>query len=54
MSMFETKSKITNDEVEKILHISDATATRYLDILENEGKIKQEGKTGKAVFYSKN
>jgi hypothetical protein len=54
MSMFETKSKITNDEVEKILHVSDATATRYLTILKQENKIKQEGKTGKAVFYSKN
>jgi len=54
MSMFETKFKITNDEVEKILHVSDATATRYLTILKQENKIKQEGKTGKAVFYSKN
>jgi hypothetical protein len=54
ISMFETKSKITNDEVEKLLHISDATATRYLTILKQENKIKQEGKTGKAVFYSKN
>lgn len=54
MSMFDTKSKITNDEVEKLLHVSDATATRYLSILKQENKIKQEGKTGKAVFYSKN
>jgi len=54
MSMFETKAKITNDEVEKLLHVSDATATRYLTILKQENKIKQEGKTGKAVFYSKN
>jgi len=54
MSMFETKSKITNDEAEKLLHVSDATATRYLTILKQENKIKQEGKTGKAVFYSKN
>jgi predicted HTH transcriptional regulator len=53
MSMFETKSKITNDEVEKLLHVSDATATRYLTILKQENKIKQEGKTGKSVFYSK-
>lgn len=48
-----TKSKITNDEVEKLLHVSDATATRYLSALEKEGKIKQVGKTGKAVVYSK-
>jgi len=48
-----TKGKITNDEVEKLLHVSDATATRYLSILEKEGKIKQEGRTGKSVSYSR-
>ncbi|KKR60953.1 MAG: hypothetical protein UU01_C0031G0013 [Parcubacteria group bacterium GW2011_GWA2_40_37] len=53
MSLFLQKSKITNDEVEKFLHISDATATRYLSILEKEGKIKQNGKTGHMVSYSR-
>ena len=48
-----TKSKITNDEVEKLLHVSDATATRYLSALEKENKIKQVGKTGHGVVYSK-
>jgi predicted HTH transcriptional regulator len=32
---------------------SDATATRYLSQLEKEGKIKQSGKTGKGVSYSR-
>lgn len=53
MNMFEKKQKITNDEVEKFMHVSDATATRYLSQLEKENKIKQSGKTGKFVFYSK-
>ncbi|TSC63770.1 MAG: serine/threonine protein kinase [Parcubacteria group bacterium Gr01-1014_91] len=48
-----TKNKITNDEVEKLLHVSDATATRYLSALEKEGKIRQVGKTGTGVVYSK-
>lgn len=48
-----SKNHITNDEVEKLLHVSDATATRYLSQLEREGKIKQIGKTGKAVTYTK-
>ena len=47
------KEKITNDEVEKLLHVSDATATRYLSALEKEGKIKQVGKTGTGVEYTK-
>lgn len=53
MTLFLKKQKITNDEVEKFMHISDATATRYLSQLEKENKIKQSGKTGKHVFYSK-
>lgn len=53
MTMFLKKSKITNDEVEKFLHVSDATATRYLSQLKKEGKIKQTGKTGHAVSYSR-
>ncbi|MFA6076822.1 MAG: winged helix-turn-helix transcriptional regulator [Candidatus Paceibacterota bacterium] len=51
MSLFLKQSKITNDEVEKFLHVSDATATRYLSQLEKEGKIKQNGKTGHMVSY---
>ena len=53
MSLFLKQSKITNDEVEKFLHVSDATATRYLSELEKEGKIKQNGKTGHMVSYSR-
>ena len=53
MTLFLKKQKITNDEVEKFMHVSDATATRYLSQLEKENKIKQSGKTGKFVFYSK-
>jgi len=53
MTLFEKKKHITNDEVEKLLHVSDATATRYLSHLEQQGKIKQTGKTGHAVTYTK-
>ncbi len=56
MSLFLKNSKITNDEVEKFLHVSDATATRYLTQLEKEGKIKKnekKGKLGKWVSYFK-
>lgn len=52
MTLFLKKSKITNDEVREFLHVSDATATRYLSQLEQEGKIKQNGKTGHMVSYS--
>ena len=47
------RENISNDEVEKLLHVSDATATRYLSALEKEGRVKQVGKTGKGVVYTK-
>ena len=53
MSLFLKQASITNDEVEKLLHVSDATATRYLEQLEKEGKIKQSGRTGTGVSYSR-
>jgi len=53
MTLFLKKSKITNNEVKDFLHVSDATAERYLNTLEKENKIKQSGKTGKSVFYSR-
>ncbi len=43
--------KIKNNDIEKLLNVSDSTATRYLDELEKEEKIKQIGKTGQGVFY---
>jgi len=58
MTMFDKKKngstsspQVTNNEVQKFLHLSEATATRYLDILEKENKIKQGEKIGKAVTY---
>ena len=44
--------RITNNDVEKLLGVSNATAERYLDELEKEGKIEQKGKTGRNVFYT--
>jgi Winged helix-turn-helix DNA-binding len=53
LQVLNTKNKITNDEVQKLLRVSDATATRYLSALAKEGKIKQVGKTGTGVVYQK-
>jgi len=53
MAEIEKRGKISNDEVEKLLHVSDATAARYLAVLVKEGKIKQDRKTGAGVAYTK-
>jgi predicted HTH transcriptional regulator len=47
----QSKNKITNNDIEKLLNVSDATATRYLEELEKENKIEQIGKTGRSVYY---
>ena len=44
------KKEITNDDVEKLLHVSDATASRYLKMLVASGKLMKEGK-GRGVQY---
>ena len=44
---------ITNDQVQNLLGISDASAERYLDSLEKEGILRQVGKTGVKTYYKK-
>ena len=53
LGLLETQGKLTNNHVEMMLGISDATAERYLQELEEEGKAKQVGTTGCDVFYEK-
>ena len=45
------KSEVANDEVQNYLGISDASAERYLDELESQGKLTQIGKTGSKTHY---
>lgn len=53
LDLFAKRTNINNNQVADFLHVSDATATRYLQVLENENKIRQVGKTGKSVSYIK-
>ena len=46
-----SQEKITNNDIEKLLEVSDATATRYLDELEKAGLIEQGGIEGRGVYY---
>ena len=48
------KKEITNNDVESLLHMSDPTATRYLDQLEKDGLVKQIGDVGSGVKYKVN
>lgn len=42
LTLLETQTPLTNNHIERLLGISDATATRYLDELEKQGKIRQD------------
>jgi len=53
LKLFEGKTEITNDDVQRILAVSDATATNYLNELEQEGYITQIGKEGRGVKYTR-
>ncbi len=59
MTLYEKKKngstgspQVTNDIVEKLLHVSNSTATNYLNILEKEGRVKQVG-LGRGTAYIK-
>lgn len=51
LHVLDLKDRLTNADVQRILGVSDATATRYLDQLEKEGVIKQVG-MGRHTYYT--
>lgn len=51
LAMIREKGSTTNNDVEKLLSVSDASATNYLQELEREGKIEQVGERGRFVSY---
>ena len=53
LKLLETQASLTNNQIEELLGISDATATRYLEELEQEGHVRQIGITGRQVHYKK-
>ena|SRR3989304_8460027 len=52
LEFIKANGKIQNDDVEKLAGVSNATAERYLDELEKEGKLTQHGAIGQNVFYT--
>ncbi|MFH0968955.1 MAG: winged helix-turn-helix transcriptional regulator [Patescibacteria group bacterium] len=51
LEMLKTSARVSNNDVQKLLNVSDATATRYLEELETEGKVRQIGEKGRFVEY---
>ena len=53
LALFNKQERIKNNDVEQLLGVSDATATNYLQELEDEKVIVQHGKQGRGVYYTK-
>jgi Fic family protein len=51
LEFFGSRGSVSNDEIQNLLGVSDATAERYLHELEQEGRIQQVGSTGSGVTY---
>ncbi len=54
LAFLRTNGKATNNEIEKLLGVSDASATSYLEELEKESKVRQIGEIGAGVYYELN
>jgi len=51
IALFGNDKELTNIEIRKPLGVSSRTAVRYMDELEQEGKVIQVGKTGLSTSY---
>lgn len=52
LAFVQEHGKVQNNDVEKLTGVSNATAERYLDELEKDGKLTQHGEIGQNVFYT--
>lgn len=52
LAFVQEHGKIQNNDVEKLAGVSNATAERYLDELEKEGRLVQHGTIGQSVSYT--
>ena len=52
LAFVQEHGQIKNNDVEKLAGVSNATAERYLDELEKEGKLAQHGTIGQSVSYT--
>jgi len=53
LQLFDTQKTVTNDDVQKLLRVTNRTARNYFDELEKLGRITQVGDVGRGVYYTK-
>jgi predicted HTH transcriptional regulator len=50
LQLAKEKGEITNDDIEKLLHVSDRAASRYLNELVRQGRLKRIGSPSHAKY----
>jgi len=53
LQLFDTQETVTNNDVQKLLRVTNRTARNYFDELEKLGRITQVGDVGRGVYYTK-
>ena len=51
LAFLQEKKEVSNEEIREHLGVSRRTVVRYLDALEQEGKVEQIGDIGRGVIY---
>ncbi len=49
--LLKKKGEVDNKDIKHLLKMSQTSATRYMDLLEQTGKVEQVGDAGRGVFY---
>ncbi|NQU83884.1 MAG: winged helix-turn-helix transcriptional regulator [Parcubacteria group bacterium] len=52
LDILKENGKMSNKDIRKVLKIADRTVIQYADELEQAGKIKQVGRTGRNTYYA--
>lgn len=53
LKLLEERGELSNSDIRRVLGVSAATVTRYMDELEKEGKVAQQGDRKAAVYTKK-
>ncbi|MBI2003680.1 MAG: winged helix-turn-helix domain-containing protein [Parcubacteria group bacterium] len=51
LKLFESRSELSNSDIQEAFGFSDRSVVRYMDELEAEGKVEQIGDIGRGVVY---
>ncbi|MCR4279689.1 MAG: winged helix-turn-helix domain-containing protein [Candidatus Zambryskibacteria bacterium] len=51
LELLQVQSELSNNDIRDALKVSERTVVNYMDELEQEGRVVQDGSTGRGVVY---